>query len=62
MLVGGGNGWGVKHCGSASDNVLEFEVVVPAATGEGEELCQLKRVNKRTDPELFWGLKGAGQK
>ncbi|GAX77031.1 hypothetical protein CEUSTIGMA_g4478.t1 [Chlamydomonas eustigma] len=59
FILGGGNGWGVKHCGSAADNVVEFEVVVPATAGKEEE-CKLQRVNQSTDPELFWGLKGAG--
>lgn len=53
-LTGGGNGWGVRHCGAAADCVSSFEVVTLA-----EGLA--KRVDAETDAELFWGLKGAGE-
>jgi hypothetical protein len=56
---GGGNGWGVRNFGSAADNVVEFEVIVMSGSGSGVEV---KRVNAREDPELFWGLKGGGKR
>ena len=64
QYAGGGNGWGVRHLGSAADNVIEFEVVVPVAgkAGHGSDHLdfELRRVNAESDPDLFWGLKGAG--
>ncbi|GLI70648.1 hypothetical protein VaNZ11_015581 [Volvox africanus] len=32
-LLGGGNGWGVRHWGAAADNVEEIEVVLLAGSG-----------------------------
>ena len=53
----------MRHLGSAADNVIEFEVVVPVPgkAGPGSDLdFELRRVNAESDPDLFWGLKGAG--
>ncbi|KAG2426043.1 hypothetical protein HXX76_013233 [Chlamydomonas incerta] len=78
FILGGGNGWGVRHWGAAADNVVEFEAVVfgdtpaaaPAAaagggssgssSGSSSAGPRLVRVSAESDPELFWGLKGAG--
>ena len=57
FILGGGNGWGVRHFGSAADNVVEFEVIVLT----GSEGFEVKRVSADKEPELFWGLKGGGE-
>eukprot|EP00798_Chlamydomonas_sp_ICE-L_P012291 gene12291-15447_t len=55
FTLGGGNGWGVRHCGAACDNITAMEVVLPTKEG-----CKLTLVTQESDPELFWGLCGAG--
>ncbi|KAG2434472.1 hypothetical protein HYH02_012301 [Chlamydomonas schloesseri] len=85
FILGGGNGWGVRHWGAAADNVLEFDAVVFGDTPAPEAAAvaavaaagtsgnsgsssssssagtpRLVRVTAESDPELFWGLKGAG--
>jgi hypothetical protein len=50
--LGGGMGWLAREYGLAADSVHRFDVV----TADG----QLRRVSATEDPELFWGLKGAG--
>ena len=45
--------------------MIEFEaaVPVPKKTGGSESECvDLRRVNAETDSDLFWGLKGAGER
>jgi hypothetical protein len=67
FVLGGGNGWGVRHCGSGADNLIEAEVVLPSGLSLGEDQEEgsssrpvVKRVSAESDPELFWGLRGAG--
>lgn len=52
FVLGGGSGWLDRWCGLAVDNLLGVELV----TADGE------RVHASADenPELFWGLHGAG--
>lgn len=50
--LGGGLGWLARRFGMASDSVISFEVV----TVDGSVL----RVAADENPELFWGLRGAG--
>ncbi|HZX08052.1 FAD-binding oxidoreductase [Kribbella sp.] len=51
LMAGGGIGWMVRKHGLAIDNVVSAEVV----TADGA----VRRVDAATEPELFWGLRGA---
>jgi FAD/FMN-containing dehydrogenase len=51
LMAGGGIGWMVRKHGLAIDNVVAAEVV----TADGS----VRRVDAATEPELFWGLRGA---
>ncbi|WP_427894307.1 FAD-binding oxidoreductase [Kribbella sp. GL6] len=51
LMAGGGIGWMVRRHGLAIDNVVAAEVV----TADGA----VRRVDAATEPELFWGLRGA---
>ncbi|GAA3150442.1 FAD/FMN-containing dehydrogenase [Kribbella aluminosa] len=51
LMAGGGIGWMVRKHGLAIDNVVGAEVV----TADGA----VRRVDAATEPELFWGLRGA---
>lgn len=57
--AGGGNGWGVRKWGAAADNVLAFQAVLPQPVDQGG--CQLIDATADSHPDLFAGLKGAGQ-
>jgi len=50
--LGGGFSWMGRRHGWASDNLLELELI--SASGEAV------RVNAEEQPELFWGMRGAG--
>lgn len=50
--LGAGTGWLSRAFGHAVDNLLAVELV----TADGRRV----RVDGDTDPELFWGLRGAG--
>jgi len=52
LAVGGGTGWLSRAYGLTANNVKAFEVV----TAKGERL----RADARTEPELFWALRGGG--
>jgi FAD/FMN-containing dehydrogenase len=53
LTLGGGYGWTVGEFALACDNVIGMEVV----TADGKVLeCSAEQ-----NPELFWGLRGAGQ-
>jgi FAD/FMN-containing dehydrogenase len=52
LVQSGGFGSFSKRWGTAASNLLEAEVV----TADG----QVRIANARTNPELFWGLKGGG--
>jgi len=52
LVQSGGFGSLSKRWGTAASNLLEAEVV----TADG----QVRIANARTNPELFWGLKGGG--
>jgi FAD/FMN-containing dehydrogenase len=52
LTLGGGTGWLSRSYGLASNNVRAFEIV----TAWGER----QRVDARTEPELFWALRGGG--
>lgn len=51
LMAGGGIGWMVRKHGLAIDNVVSAEVVI--ADGA------VRRVDAATEPELFWGVRGA---
>ncbi|TDW23141.1 FAD-binding oxidoreductase [Kribbella kalugense] len=51
LMAGGGIGWMVRKHGLAIDNVVSAEVV----TADGS----VRRVDAATEPELFWGVRGA---
>ncbi|MFF0268797.1 FAD-binding oxidoreductase [Kribbella sp. NPDC004536] len=51
LMAGGGIGWMVRKHGLAIDNVVSAEVV----TADGA----VRRVDAATEPELFWGVRGA---
>jgi FAD/FMN-containing dehydrogenase len=51
LMAGGGIGWMVRKHGLAIDNVVGAEVV----TADGA----VRRVDAVTEPELFWGVRGA---
>ncbi len=50
--LGGGMGWYARKHGLAANSVTAIELV----TADGE----LRRVSHRTEPELFWALRGGG--
>lgn len=52
LIQSGGFGSFSKRFGTAASSLLEAEVV----TADG----QVRTVNERSDPELFWALKGGG--
>ncbi|RCS29642.1 FAD-binding oxidoreductase [Rhodanobacter denitrificans] len=52
LVQSGGFGSFSKRWGTAASNLLEAEIV----TADG----QVRIANARTNPELFWGLKGGG--
>ena len=52
LTLGGGIGWLMRKHGLTCDNLLAVELV----TADG----QLLRVDGRTHPELFWGVRGGG--
>jgi FAD/FMN-containing dehydrogenase len=52
LTLGGGIGWLSRSHGLAANNVRALEVVL--ASGER------RRVDARTEPELFWALRGGG--
>jgi hypothetical protein len=54
--AGGGNGCGVTLYGGAVDNVESLRVVLPQESG-----VQVVEVDQESDPQLFAGLKGAGE-
>jgi FAD/FMN-containing dehydrogenase len=61
-LAGGGNGWGEPLYGAAADNVESFRVVLPQEQGRGPEGgATVVEVTQESDPDLFAGLKGAGE-
>lgn len=51
LMAGGGIGWMVRKHGLAIDHVVAAEVVTADRT--------VRRVDAATEPELFWGLRGA---
>ena len=51
LMAAGGIGWMVRRHGLAIDSVVAAEVV----TADGA----VRRVDAATEPELFWGLRGA---
>jgi FAD/FMN-containing dehydrogenase len=51
-VLGGGLGWLARSHGLACDHVRAFEVVTADA--------ELRRVDARHDPDLFWALRGGG--
>jgi len=53
-VLGGGTGYLARSCGLGADNLLSADVV----TAEGE----LVRASESRNPDLFWGLRGAGAK
>lgn len=52
LTLGGGSGWIEREYGLAADNLLEVKLV----TADGA----LVTANAKENPELFWGLHGAG--
>ena len=50
--LGGGMGWYARKHGLAANSVTAIELV----TADGE----IRRVSHRTEPELFWALRGGG--
>ena len=50
--LGGGMGLAARRWGLTADNVLEVHIV----TADG----RLRTVNRRTDPDLYWALRGGG--
>jgi hypothetical protein len=52
LTLGGGMGYLSRRCGLTLDNLLEADVV----TANGE----LTTCNQKTDPDLFWALRGGG--
>jgi FAD binding domain/Berberine and berberine like len=50
--LGGGIGWLVRKHGLTIDNLRSVDIV----TGDG----QLVKASERTNPDLFWGVRGAG--
>jgi FAD/FMN-containing dehydrogenase len=52
LTLGGGVGWLMGQYGMAIDNLISVELV----SADGDVL----QVSDETDPDLFWGLRGAG--
>jgi FAD/FMN-containing dehydrogenase len=52
LTLGGGIGWLMRRYGTTADNLRSVELV----TVDGE-LC---RTSEEEDPDLFWGMRGAG--
>jgi FAD/FMN-containing dehydrogenase len=52
LTLGGGIGWLMRRFGTTADNLRSVELV----TVDGE----LRRASGEEDPELFWGIRGAG--
>jgi FAD/FMN-containing dehydrogenase len=52
LTLGGGLGWLMAKHGLAADNLISVELV----TADGSVV----EVNKQTDPELLWALRGGG--
>lgn len=52
LILGGGLGYNTRRFGMTVDNLLAVEVV----TMDGRKI----RVTEDNEPELFWGLRGAG--
>lgn len=52
LTLGGGHGYSARALGLACDNVTQIEIV----TADGK----LRACNARSEPELFWALRGAG--
>jgi len=52
LTLGGGIGWLMGQYGMAIDNLTSVELV----TADGDVL----QVSDETDPDLFWGMRGAG--
>jgi FAD/FMN-containing dehydrogenase len=52
FCLGGGKGWLVRRFGLAADSVEVVDIV----TADG----QLRRVDRDTEPDLFWAVCGGG--
>ena len=52
LTLGGGIGWLMRAYGATADNLLAAELI----TADGEHV----RVSSDENPELFWGIRGAG--
>ena len=52
LTLGGGVGWLMRLHGLACDNLRAVDLVTAAG--------ELRRVNRDTDPALFWALRGGG--
>lgn len=52
VTLGGGFGLAARHFGLTTDNLVAVKIV----TADG----QLRTVNRQTDPDLLWALKGGG--
>lgn len=52
LTLGGGLGWTMGRFGMAVDNLVEVELVTADGT--------IRRVNATSEPDLFWGVRGAG--
>ncbi|MFF5992999.1 FAD-binding oxidoreductase [Prauserella flavalba] len=52
LTLGGGSGWLERKHGLACDNLLSIDLV----TADGREVT----ANEQENPDLFWGLHGAG--
>ncbi|KAK9905734.1 hypothetical protein WJX75_005354 [Coccomyxa subellipsoidea] len=56
FTLGGGYGWGSRYFGAATDNVLSMDIV----TVGPNRTATLARLDYKSDPELFFGMRGAG--
>lgn len=52
VTLGGGMGLAGRNFGLTTDNVIGVQIVTPDG--------KLRQVNSRTDPDLFWALRGGG--